>query len=609
MSDSKQQSSNTKVVKKGQPGVLAVTPQSTTSATSATTLEVRFKMPEKAAPNRSQFQFSNAKNQNGTKKKHIFTISGPNAVIDSNTFLEMQARKRPKKPNKLKLGILHDRIDYYADPARADDALAEWDRLAALRRAELMAVDQDIVDTHARVVDAQSTICAALRPFADFLSSPANHCAVVLVAAESDQTRPLVASLGTTLVAYRKHRKVLHKLLLLRDKTADVAAPPELEPLNVSLAVTSIQTPPVRESIEEMCMLRRSFSTAAVRWHLQLFDAYEAMIERLVESMRSAIKVVPDRVVVFVTAGDISTLIGALNECEVAYVAYAKKAVIFDRHIDEIGKMPAERADLVEKQRLRLAALQHGHQKLDNHLATLKAEKSEEKVDDVDNKIVDDDNADDNATDDNADNDDDAHDDGKDNSLDMPPLPEDFKALELALKSESVVAFYKKLRRLPPVEAAPLATYVNHDVSEELTSAVVAILGQLDRYQVRGKQTNAPRAKRLDIGMHATRKRLEARSAIAIVLATDIEPLPTLMKEIEELQKMALQRRVPVLCVMTRRDLATALNRQNAAGEKLVSVVTIVRALGAEPEIRALREMWRKARNKFVQKQREDVSH
>lgn len=573
-------------------------------------------MPEKAAPIRSQFQFSNAKNQNGTKKKHIFTISGPSAVIDSDTFLEMQSRKRPKKPNKFKLGILHDRIDYYADPARVDDALAEWDRLAALRRAELMAVDQDIVDTHARVVDAQSAICAALRPFADFLSSPANHCAVVLIAAESDQTRPLVASLGATLVAYRKHRKVLHKLLLMRDNTGDAAAPPVLEPLNVSLAVMSIQTPPVRESIEEMCVLRRSFSTAAVRWHLQLFDAYEAMIERLVESMRSAIKVVPDRVVVFVTAGDMSTLIGALNECEVAYVAYAKKAVIFDRHIDEIGKMPAERAELVEKQRLRLAAVQHGHQKLDNHLATLKAEKSEEKVV-VDNKIMDDnaddnadnnagDNADDNAT--NADNGD-AHDEGMDNSLDMPPLPEDFKALELALKSESVVAFYKKLRRLPPVEAAPLSTYVNHDVSEELTSAVVAILGQLDRYQVRGKQTNAPRAKRFDIGMHATRKRLEARSAIAIVLATDIEPLPTLMKEIEELQKLALQRGVPVLCVMTRRDLATALNRQNAAGEKLMSVVTIVRALGAESEIRALKEMWRKARNKFVQRQREDALH
>lgn len=567
------------------------------------------RVPEKRVPIRSQF--GNVKNQSGAKKKHIFTISGPNAEIDASTFLEMQSRKRPKKPNKLKLGILHDRVDYYADPARVDDALADWDRRAALRRADLHAVDQDVVDTHARVVDAQSAICAALRPLADFLSLPAAQCAVVLVAAESEQTRPLAASLGTTLVAYRKHRKVLHKLLLLRTggaAQADDAGAPVPEPFNVSLAVTSIQTPPVRESIEEMCVLRRAFSTAAVRWHLRLFDAYEAMIERLVESMRSAIKLVPDRVVVFVTAGDISALIGALNECEVAYVAYAKKAVIFDRHIDEIGKLPAERADLVENQRVRLAALQNGHKQLDSHLATLKAP---EKSNDVDHdKLVGyvDDRADEKDADDDSDADGEIADVAaaeNDSALDMPPLPEDFKALELALKSETVVAFYKKLRRLPPVEAAPLAAYVNHDVSEELVSAVVAILGQLDRYQVRGKKTNAPRAKRLDIGLHATRKRLEARSAIAIVLATDVEPLPTLLNEIDELQKLALQRGVPVLCVMTRRELATALNRQNAAGEKLVSVVTIVRSLGAEQEVRALREMWRKARNKFVQRQRE----
>jgi ribosomal protein L7Ae-like RNA K-turn-binding protein len=541
-------------------------------------------------PIRSQVaNFAASSNDKSAKKKHIFSIPGPNAVID---FAALQARKRPKKPNKLKLGILHDRVEHYSDPARVDAALEQWDRDAATRCAQLIAVDQDIVDTHARVSTAQCAIAVALRPFAMFLAAQAPCNLVVAGDERFHVTRPLSASLDTILVAYRKHRRVLRKLLDSRTGATT------LEPFDITGELVSIQTPPVSESIEEMCALRVAFSTNAIAWHVRLFDAYEAVIARFTESLHSAIKRVPDRIVVAVTGDELTTLRDTLNELERGYVAYARHAIVFDRSIAEISEIPAERELVIEQQRRSVLALQNSQAKLDQKLAVLKATS-----DDNDNSAKT--NANDGADDDNDDDDNDNDEVAVVVDDETPPMPEDFKALELALKSESVVAFYRKLQRFPAVEPAPRASYVTIEPTEELMSAVVAILNRLDRLQVRGKKSGAVRAKRLDIGMHATRMRLEARSAFAIVLATDIEPVRTLLDEIAALQALAHRRRVPVICMMTRRELATAVNRQNDAGEKLVSVVTIVSVSGAEREFRALRAMWIKERDRFIREQRE----
>jgi ribosomal protein L7Ae-like RNA K-turn-binding protein len=588
-----------KLLQKGQPGVLAVTlplsssSSSSSSSTSATSMvdggptKPRIPMPKPvmravAAP----------AGKDKTAKKHIFSIPGPNAVVD---FAALQQRRRPKKPNKLKLGILHDRVEHYSDPARADDAIDRIDAAAEARRTALVAVDQDLVTAHARVSEAQCAIALALRPFASFLALHEPSSVVVAGDERFLATRPLAVAFDATLVAYRKHRKVLRKLLDSRSRDASSSS---LEPFDVTREVVSIQTPPVCESIDDMCAARAVFSTDGVAWHVRLFDAYEPLIARFSAALRSAINRAPDHVLVAVTADELAALRDALNELERAYVAYARHAVVFDRNIAELGKLPAQRDQLAERERRSTLALHNSQAKLDQRLMVLKTAAVATAAEPVDN--VRDDSDDDN------DNDNDNDDENVSIQDETPPLPEDFKALELALKSDSVVAFYRKLQRFPAVEPAPRASYMTIEPTEELVSAVVAILHKLDHLQVRGKKSGAPRAKRLDIGMHATRKRLEARSAIAIVLATDIEPVPTLLNEIAALQALAHKRgRVPVMCMMTRRELATALNRQNDAGEKMVSVVTISSVTGAEREFRALRALWVRVRDKHIREQRE----
>jgi ribosomal protein L7Ae-like RNA K-turn-binding protein len=623
-----------KVVKKGQRGVLAINPSTLSSAPvvaaavaadPSPAAKVHYPMPKAKQPriivpsasatDMSMFAASST-NQSGAKERKIFTIPHQNAVIDAKAFDELQHRKRNKKPSKMKMAILHDRVEHFGDvEMRLNDAVAEWDAKIAERIKDVNRMAQDVVDTHGAVVSAQEAMAVALSPFAVFLLSPVSRCAIA-EDPKGARARSFVAALDPVVAAYRKHRKTLQKLL--EDRAVDVGA--AVEPLNVTAPVMSMQTPPRSEQIDALRVQSMEYARAAILWNCRLFTAYEPVLLRLQDAVRAALapcdataSTAADEPIFVVDAATMASLISAAGACEAAYRLYAPHAAKCVRLYERLASVSEQRDADIAARKAKAAAVSHVTERLDAHIEQLKAEsaakanlkpsteaaKSSGPPPRPEAATVPTEAAASEIAPPPSQDDDVALDAAAAAAAAEPALPDDFAALDKALKSDSVIQFYKRLNRIQHVASPAVGAYVNNAISEELTSAVVAVLTQLDRLQLKGKTTGSVRAKRFDIGINAAHKRLEARSALCIFVAVDIEPVPTLLKSIGELQSKAHRRHVPLIFALTRCELAAALNRQTEAGDKQVSVVCVTSDMGANRELKALRTLWQTHVNRF----------
>jgi ribosomal protein L7Ae-like RNA K-turn-binding protein len=620
-------------VKKGQRGVLAINPSTLSSvpvvaaavaADASPAAKVHYPMPKAKQPrinvpsasatDMSMFAASSA-TQSGAKERKIFTIPHQNAVIDAKAFDELQHRKRNKKPSKMKMAILHDRVEHFGDvEMRLNDAVAEWDAKIAERIKDVNRMAQDIVDTHGAVVSAQEAMAVALSPFAVFLLSSVSRCAII-DDLKGARARSFVAALDPVVAAYRKHRKTLQKLL--EDRAVDVGA--AVEPLNVTAPVMSMQTPPRSEQIDTLRVQSMEYARAAILWNCRLFTAYEPVLVRLQDAVRAALAPcdatasTADEPIFVVDAPTMGALVSAAGACEAAYRLYAPHAAKSVRLYERLASVSEQRDADIAARKAKAAAVSHVTERLDTHIEQLKAESAAKanvkpsteaakssgppprpEAAKVPTEAAASEIAPPPSEDDDA-----ALDAAAAAAAAEPALPDDFAALDRALKSDSVIQFYKRLNRIQHVASPAVGAYVNNAISEELTSAVVAVLTQLDRLQLKGKTAGSVRAKRFDIGINAAHKRLEARSALCIFVAVDIEPVPTLLKSIGELQSKAHRRHVPLIFALTRCELAAALNRQTEAGDKQVSVVCVTSDMGANRELKALRALWQTHVNRF----------
>ena len=232
-------------------------------------------------------------------------------------------------------------------------------------------------------------------------------------------------------------------------------------------------------------------------------------------------------------------------------------------------------------------------------------------------------------------------------------------ALKKALQAKTVGEFYQSATRLPELTRNPEATdaflalpddcfepfvhdrYVQNAQSDELLSALTAMLAKLDELQLKSKKHAAnrrankpgrPALLRYQVGLNAAKRSLgkAGKSSLMIIIAIgkfcyqqqqkqpkkkiffliflflkiqkkkkkkkDIEPTNVMLDTIRSLQQAGRKARVPIVYAFTQRDLFKAIGRK---GTGKTSFVTVTDCTGAEADLQRVVRAWQQARTQF----------
>ena len=194
---------------------------------------------------------------------------------------------------------------------------------------------------------------------------------------------------------------------------------------------------------------------------------------------------------------------------------------------------------------------------------------------------------------------------GQNAPRDTAPKIKRTEALDFALAAKTVPDFYASLRTLPEIDDGDdgdCVAYAQNAPTEPLRESIGALLRKIDELQQNSKQQAAQRKKqkrppliRYHLGLRAAKRFVQSRSALMVVVATDLEQSEAMRKALVDLQQLGRRMRVPVVYALGRDALALVLQRP----KRSTSFVSVVNADGAEPELKQAIAHWNDARNEM----------